>query len=103
MDILGALLVPNDGNHYIIVFSDYYTCWPEAFALPSIEAPRITQLLVDDIVAHHSAPRTLLSDRGPNILATYVKEVCHLVNTCQQHTTAYHPQTDGWLKDLILV
>ena len=95
MDILGPLPVTNDGNRYIIVFSDYYTRWPEAFALPSIEAPRIAQLLVDEIVARHSAPRTLLSDRGPNFLATIVKEVCNLINTRRQHTTAYHPQTDG--------
>ena len=95
MDILGPLPVTNDGNRYIIVFSDYYTRWPEAFALPSIEAPRIAQLLVDEIVARHSAPRKLLSDRGPNFLAAIVKEVCRLINTHRQHTTAYHPQTDG--------
>ena len=95
MDILGPLPVTNDGNRYIIVFSDYYTRWPEAFALPSIDAPRIAQLIVDAIVARHSAPRTLLSDRGPNFLATIVQEVCRLINTRRQHTTAYHPQTDG--------
>ena len=95
MDILGPLPVTNDGNRYIIVFSDYYTRWPEAFALPSIEAPRIAQLLVDEIVARHSAPRTLLSDRGSNFLVAIVKEVCKIINTRSQHTTAYHPQTDG--------
>ena len=95
MDILGPLPVTNDGNRYIIVFSDYYTHWPETFALPSIEAPRIAQLLVDEIVARHSAPHKLLSDREPNFLAAIVKEVCHLINTPRQHTTAYHPQTDG--------
>ena len=39
MDILGPFPVTNDGNRYIIVFSDHYTRWPEAFAMPSIEAP----------------------------------------------------------------
>ena len=95
MDILGPLPVTHDGNRYIIVFSDYYTHWPEAFALPSIEATRIAQLLIDEILARHGSPRTLLSDRGSNFLAAIVKEVCTLINTHRQHTTAYHPQTDG--------
>ena len=76
MDALGPFPPSHDGNRYIIVFSDYYTRWPEAFALPSIEAPRIAELLVNEIVARHGAPRVLLSDRGPNFMASIVKEVC---------------------------
>ena len=95
MDILGPLPTTHDGNRYILVFSDYYTRWPEAYALPSIEAPRIAQLLVDEILARHSTPRTLLSDRGSNFLASVVQSVCQIMNTRRLHTTAYHPQTDG--------
>ena len=95
MDILGPFPETHDGNRYILVFSDYYTRWPEAFALPSTEAPRIAQVLLDGILARHGAPRALLSDRGPNFLASVVKAVCHIMNTRRQLTTAYHPQTDG--------
>ena len=68
VDILGPFPVLDNGNRYIAVFSDYYMRWPEAFALPSTEAPRIAQLLIDEILSRHGAPRTLLSDRGPNFL-----------------------------------
>ena len=95
MDILGPFPETHDGNRYIIVISDYYTRWPEAFALPSTEASRIAHILVDEILARHGAPRALLSDRGPNFLASIVKEVCKMMNTRRQLTTAYHPQTDG--------
>ena len=95
MDILGPFPVTTSGNRYIIVFSDYYTRWPEAFALPSTEATRIATLIVNEIMARHSSPRTFLSDRGSNFLASIVKEVCRIINTRQSHTTAYHPQTDG--------
>ena len=95
MDILGPFPATDDGNRYIFVFSDYYTRWPEAFALKSIEASRIAHLLVNGILSRHGAPRTLLSDRGSNFLSSIVKEVCNLMNTRQLHTTAYHPQTDG--------
>eukprot|EP00795_Rhopilema_esculentum_P008405 gene8405-biopygen9466 len=61
----------------------------------STEASRIAHILVDEILARHGAPRALLSDRGPNFLASIVKEVCKIMNTRRQLTTAYHPQTDG--------
>ena len=47
MDILGPFPVTNSGNRYVIVFTDYYTRWPKAFALPSTEASRIAWLLVN--------------------------------------------------------
>ena len=95
MDILGPFPATDDGNRYIIVFSDYYRRWPEALALKSIEASCIAHLLVDKILSRHDAPRTLLSDHGSNFLSSIAKEVCNLMNTRQLHTTAYHPQTDG--------
>ena len=83
------------GNRYVVVFSEYLTKWVEAFPVPSIEAPVIARLLVDEIFTRHGAPRTLLSDRGSNFLPSLVTEVCRLLNTKKVNTTAYHPQTDG--------
>ena len=95
MDILGPFPETHDGN----LFQTHYdTHWPEAFAFPSPEASRIAQVLVNEILARHVAPRALLSDRGPNFLASFVKEVCHIMNTRRQLTTAYHPQTDGLIE-----
>ncbi len=34
MDFLGPLKPPENGNKYILVVSDYFTKWTEAFALP---------------------------------------------------------------------
>ena len=95
VDALGPFPATNDGNRYILVFSDYYTRWPEAFAVPSIDAPRVANLLVNEILARHGSPRTLLSDRGSNFLSSVVKEVCKIMDTRKTQATAYHPQTDG--------
>ena len=73
MDILGPLPTTHDGNRYILVFSDYYTRWPEEYALASIEEPRVAQLMVDEILARHSTPSTLLSDRCHLSFNPYVK------------------------------
>ena len=79
----------------VVVFSDYLTKWPEAFPVPSIEAPVIARLFVDEIFSRHGAPRTFLTDRGSNFLSSLVTEVCRLLNTKKVNATAYRPQTDG--------
>ena len=66
VDCLGPFPVTHSGNRYIVVFSDYLTRYPEAFAVPNIEAVTIADLLVNHIMPRHGAPRTLLSDRGSN-------------------------------------
>ena len=95
VDCLGPFPVCNSGNRYIVVFSDYLTRYPEAFAVPSIDAPTIADLLVNEILPRHGAPRTLLSDRGSNFLSSLVREVCFLMDTKKTYTTSYHPQCDG--------
>ena len=78
------------GNSYLVVFSDYLTHWPEEFAVPSIDTQVIAKLFVNEIIGHHAAPCTLLSDKGQNLM---IREVCKIVNT-----TAYHPQTEEWVE-----
>ena len=95
VDCLGPFPVSDSGNRYIVVFSDYLTRYPEAFAVPTIDAPTIADLLVNQILPRHGAPRTLLSDRGSNFLSRLVKEVCFLMDTKKTFTTSYHPQCDG--------
>ena len=56
VDCLGPFLVTNSGNRYIVIFSDYLTCFPEPFAVPSIDAATIAHLLVNEIMAIISYP-----------------------------------------------
>ena len=95
VDILGPLPLSKLGNRYIIVFSDYLTRWPEAFAIPTMDAPLIAKLFFQEIICRHGSPRTLLSDRGKNFLSKLMLEICAIVNTKKINTTAYRPQTDG--------
>ena len=95
VDCLGQFPPTHSNNRYIVIFSDYLTRWPEAFAVPNITAETIAELLVDQTFVRHGAPRTLLSDRGANFLSKLVLEVCKIINTKKINTTAYHPVTNG--------
>ena len=98
VDCLGPLPTSAQGNRYVVVFCDAFTRWSEAFPVPSIDAPTIARLLVDEILCRHGAPRTLLSDRGSNFLSVLIKEVCKLINTRKINTSAYHPQSEGMVE-----
>lgn len=100
VDCVGPFPVSKSGNRYIVVFSDYLTKRPEAFAVPTIDTHVIAKLFVQEIIGRHGAPRKHLSDRGQNFLSKLLKEICRLVNTEKVFTTSYHPQTDGLVERL---
>ncbi len=95
VDALGPFPATKRNNRYIIVFTEFLIRWPEAFAVPSIDAPVIADLFVNEILGRHGAPRILLSDRGTNFLSKLIAEMSHLVNTEKVNTTAFHPQCNG--------
>ena len=95
VDVLGPFPTSDKGNKYIIIFPDYFTKWPEAFAVKNADAITTARLFVEEILCRHSAPRTLFSDRGKNFLSKVVKSVCTMVNTSKVSTISYHPECDG--------
>jgi len=76
--VLGPFPPSAKGNRYLITFCDYFTRWCESFPVPSAEASVVARLLVNEIIARHGAPKTLLSDRGTNFLSKLVAEVCKI-------------------------
>ena len=94
VDCLGPFPESYSGNCYV-VFSDYLTRWPEAFAVSTIQATVIAKLLVNEIFCCHGSPKTLLSDHGKNFLSKLVCEVCKLLAIDKLNTSPYHPMTDG--------
>ena len=83
------------GNRYVLVFQDYLTKWPFAFAMPDQKSERIVKILVEEIVPMTGVPEALLSDRGTNLLSHLMKDTCNVLGIKKLNTTAYHPQCDG--------
>ena len=98
VDVL-QLPLSRQGNRYAVVFMDYLTKWPEVFAVPDQTALTIARLLVEQVVMEF--PSQLLSDRGPAFLSNLVQELCAVMGMKKVNTTAYHPQTDGLVNDML--
>ena len=64
MDILVPLPVSNNGNAYILVVQYFFTKWPEAVALPNIEAKTVANAFLDNFVTKYGVPRILHTDQG---------------------------------------
>ena len=93
VDIVGPFSPVQSGNNYVLVVSDYFSKWMEAFAIPNQEAVTVAEKLVEEVFCRFSIPEQLHSDQGRQFKGKLMQEVCKLL-------TAYHPQSDGLVERL---
>ena len=94
------LLTTSKNNHYVIVFQDLFTKWPLVFPTPDQKVIRIAKLLAEELIPMFGCPESLLSDRGANLLATVMQDVCELMGISKLNTTTYHLQCDGVVEQM---
>ena len=100
MDIVGPLPTSKSGNKYILVISDYFTKWAEAFGIPNQEAITVATKLVDHVFCRLSMPTQLHSDMGAQFESQLIKDISGLLGIKKTHITPYHPQSDGLVERL---
>ena len=100
VDIVGPFSPVQSGNNYVLVVSDYFTNWMEAFAIPNQEAVTVAEKLVEEVLCRFSIPEQLHSDQGRQFEGKLMQEVCKLLHINKTRTTAYHPQSDGVVERL---
>uniref|UniRef100_A0A3P9KF51 Integrase catalytic domain-containing protein n=1 Tax=Oryzias latipes TaxID=8090 RepID=A0A3P9KF51_ORYLA len=95
VDVLGPFPVTDAGNRYVIVAVDYFTKWPEAYAVPDQSAATTAERLVEEMFTRFGAPAELHSDQGRNFESQVFSEVCRRLGIQKTRTTPLHPQSDG--------
>ena len=70
MDLVGPLPVSDRRNRYILVCVDYFTRWPEAYALPDMTASTVAKAFVDGWISRFGVPDRIHSDQGPQFEST---------------------------------
>ncbi|SJL04701.1 uncharacterized protein ARMOST_08071 [Armillaria ostoyae] len=53
------------------------------------------RILRDHVYARHGMPQVVISDRGPQFVSAFMKELYRMLDIKQNASTAFHPQTDG--------
>ena len=98
MDISGPLPTTSRGNQFICVVMDYFTKWPEAYALPNHEAETVADVLVSQFFTRFGVPDELHSDQGREFESRVFQESCELLGLRKTRTTPHRPQSDGMVE-----
>ena len=82
-------------NKYILVVTDLFSKWVEAFPLQVTDGLTLTSILMDKVICHYGVPQQLHSEQGSNLNAEVNQKLCQLLGIERTRTTAYHPQGNG--------
>ena len=94
-------LPDSNGKDAIMVVVDSVTKRSHFVSMvTTLTATGTAQLYLQHIWKHHGLPRRVLSDRGPQFVAEFTKELYRLLGIKLAATTAYHPQGDGQMEQV---
>ena len=96
MDLIVGLPRTQNGHDAIWVIVDRLT--KVAHFIPIKETYRVaklSELYIDNILRLHGAPKSIVSDRGPQFTARFWQSLHESIGTTLKYSSAYHPQTDG--------
>ena len=89
-------LLESEGKDAIMVVVDLVTkCGHFVDTVTTLSAAGTAKLYVQHIWKHHGLPGKAVSDRGPQFVAEFMRELYQLLGIKLAATTAYHPQGNG--------
>ena len=95
IDLIGEL-PESQGHNAICVIVDRFS--KQVHAIPTtieITSEGIARILRDHVFKLHGIPEKVISDRGPQFVSSFMKDLYRLLGIIGNPSTAYHPQTDG--------
>ena len=86
----------SEGFDAIAVVVDHFT--KQVHLSPTkgtLTAEGLADLYIRDVFKLHGIPQQVISDRGPQFAAKYMRRLLETLGIKSSLSTAYHPQTDG--------
>ena len=87
-DIMGPLPTSSQGNKYILVITDLFTKWVEAFPLKDTTATTLATTMLNEVICRYGVPSGLHSDQGANLCSNVVYSLCELLGIAVTRTSA---------------
>jgi transposase InsO family protein len=101
INVAGPFPRSDQGNRYLLIAMDYFTKWPEVYAIPNQEASTVAEALVTNFFCRFGIPRELHSDQGRNFESHLLQEILQGLGVSKTRTTPLHPQSDGMVERYI--
>ena len=67
---MGHYGTPATGNHYIVVITDLFSKWVEAFPVKSTDTETLATLLINEVICRFGVPHYIHSDQGVNLTSS---------------------------------
>ena len=91
LDVSGPYPTTLSGNKYIISFVDWYSGWPEAFAVPDKIAEKVVHLVLDEIIPRQCTLLQIVTDNGTENINKVMGHTLEQMNISHVTTSYYHP------------
>ena len=96
IDFVGPISpAARDGSTVVLVVTDAFSKFAEAYALPNQQKEVVAETLVNQFFCRYGAPDEIHSDGASNFSSHLMKEVYKLFQSKHIKGSAYHPQTQG--------
>ena len=95
IDIVGPLPRTENGNEYIMVVTNYFTKWAEAYAVTDNTAQTVADKLLNEFVCRFGVPQCIHTDQGREFESHLFARICEILEIEKTRTTPYRPQSDG--------
>ena len=89
-------LPESKGKNAIMIVVNYFSKMIWLFLVSTkITSQGMAKIFRDEIFKLHSIPKKVISDRGPQFVLSFMKELYSQLQIEGNPSTAYHPETDG--------
>lgn len=95
IDFAGPLDRTPRGNEYILVITDHFTRWSDAFPLRAATAENVVKVLDERVFSYFGVPEIIHSDQGSQFESQLMQEFCRIWGCDKTRTAPYRPQANG--------
>lgn len=88
----------SEGKRYCLTCVDYFTRWPQAFAMKDQEAETIPRTLYEGWICRFGVPLRITTDQRRQFESHFFQRLNELSRTLHLKTTAYCPQANGMVE-----
>ena len=100
IDIVGLTTKSSLDHEWLLVVSDRFTKFAQAFPVRNTSAVTLAKKGMDEYICRFGCFESLHSDQGANVDGAVFKGLCDLIDAAKTRTTPYHPQGDGQVERL---
>ena len=102
IDFLTIELGKTDKDHNVLVVTDQFTQFAQAFVTTSQIAQTTSKTLWDKYFGYYGFQEMIISDQGRNFESRVISELCKLGRVKKLRTSPYHPKVMGSVRDSML-